>query len=491
VNNIIHFPRARDERTGAFLDNPSPGSHTVQFYENDDFLLDTVASFLAAGLELGDRVAVISTREHGEGLLRRLPPRDVERALGDGKLLLLDARETLAKFMVGEMPDPDLFRDTLSRIMTTLKGDETRRVRIRAFGEMVDLLWRDGNSKAAIRLEELWNEAGEEHSFALLCAYVMGNFYKEGEATRFMEVCRNHSHVIPNESAGDLDDSNARLREVSFLQQRTRSLETEIAHRKELEGALRDALRERAKVEEELRASVKREQEARVRAERSESFKEVFLGILGHDLRNPLNTVLTTARLMTMRNELPPESNKRLGRIITSGVRMQRMIEQILDVARDRLAGGIPVERTLPRDLVPLVTRIVDEVRAANPGITVELRATECIASVDQDRFEQVVSNVLGNATVHGDTTKEIRLELGARDGFATLSVHNHGAPIDSSLMPRIFDPFKYSATQCRAPGLGLGLYISERIVTAHGGRIEVESSELLGTTFRVMIPGP
>src|SRR6202044_3440064 len=117
-------------------------------------------------------------------------------------------------------------------------------------------------------------------------------------------------------------DSNARLREVSLLQQRVRSLEAEIAHRKELEETLRDALRERTKIEEDLRATVTREQTARVRAEASDSFKEVFLGILGHDLRNPLNTVLTTARMMTMRNELPPESTKRLTRIITSGVRM-------------------------------------------------------------------------------------------------------------------------------------------------------------------------
>ena len=120
---------------------------------------------------------------------------------------------------------------------------------------------------------------------------------------------------------------------MNFLQQRARSLESEIARRKELETALRDALRERTRIEEDLRASVKREQAARVRAEANDAFKEVFLGILGHDLRNPLNTVLTTARLMTMRRELPPESQKRLGRIITSGVRMQKMIEQILDVA--------------------------------------------------------------------------------------------------------------------------------------------------------------
>ena len=108
---------------------------------------------------------------------------------------------------------------------------------------MVDVLWTRGDSKAAIRLEELWNEAQHEHSFTLLCAYVMGNFYREGDPEKFMEVCRTHSHVVPTEKFARLDDANARLREISLLQQRARSLEHEIHHRRELEAALRSALR--------------------------------------------------------------------------------------------------------------------------------------------------------------------------------------------------------------------------------------------------------
>jgi signal transduction histidine kinase len=288
----------------------------------------------------------------------------------------------------------------------------------------------------------------------------------------------------------ELDDSNARLGEVSLLRERVGSLETEIAHRKEIEEALRDALRERTKIEEDLRASVTQERAARVRAEASDSFKEVFLGILGHDLRNPLNTVLTTARMMTMRNELPPESNKRIGRIITSGVRMQRMIEQILDVARARLADGIPIQHAPEQDLVPLVAKIVDEIRSVNPTATIEVIASPCFASVDPDRFEQVISNLVGNAVLHGDKTKPIRVEVIPGDGTASIRVHNHGKPIDKDLLPRIFDPFKHAeASPCRAPGLGLGLYISERIVTAHGGKIAVESAEGPGTTLEVLLP--
>jgi signal transduction histidine kinase len=305
-----------------------------------------------------------------------------------------------------------------------------------------------------------------------------------------MEVCRNHSHVIPTESFVKLEDSNARLREISLLQQRARSLESEIQQRKELESALRNALRERSKVEEELRACVKREKEAREQAEASDAFKELFLGILGHDLRNPLNTVLTTARIMTMRRELPPESQKKMERVIASGVRMQRMIDQLLDVARARLADGIPVQRGDERDIVPLVTKIVDEIRAANPSRTIELSAVPCTARVDADRFEQVVSNLLGNAIVHGEEQKPIRVEVAAREGVASVSVHNYGRPIDPALMPRLFDPFQRAERQPNYNGgLGLGLYISERIVRAHGGKIKVVSNEEAGTRFEAIFP--
>jgi signal transduction histidine kinase len=386
--------------------------------------------------------------------------------------------------------DADLFRDFLGRTMATV-GAGRDGGRIRAYGEMVDVLWKRGNTTAAIRLEELWDEAVKECSLTLLCAYLMGNFYKEGDSERFMQVCRNHSHVIPTEKFGRVDDSHARLREISLLQQRAYALESEIQHRKELEGALRNALRERTKVEDELRACVKRETEARERAEANDAFKEMFLGILGHDLRNPLTTILTTAQLMMLRPNAPPsDREKKLGRVVASGVRMQRMIDQLLDVTRARLSGGIPVQRGEECDLVPLVTKIVDEIRAANPGRAIELITQPCSAKVDSDRLEQVVSNLLGNAIVHGDPSHRIQVDVLPHGELASIGVHNYGAAIDPELLPRLFDPFQRAGRQPgSADGLGLGLYISERIVTGHGGKIVVHSTIETGTRFEVIFP--
>jgi signal transduction histidine kinase len=500
VSNVIRFPSIAGDDwaahaagptqlAGALLAEPASPTHAVQFYEEEEFLFDAVAHFLVGGLQAGDRVVVIATAAHREGFLERLQAVGVE-AMESGQLVLLDAPETLAKFMVGGMPDPDLFRDFIGRVMATLKGEGHRRARVRAYGEMVDILWREGNSRAAIRLEELWNIAGKDHSFSLLCAYVMGNFYKEGDEARFFEVCRNHSHVIPTEKFTRLDDPSARLREISLLQQRAQALESEIRHRKELEHALRDALAERGRAEEELRACVDREKEARAQAEASDAFKEMFIGVLGHDLRNPLNTVLTTVRLMTMRGELPAESQKRLDRVISSGERMQRMIEQLLDLTGARLAGGIRIERR-KQDLVPRISRIVDEVRAAHPAALIEFCSEgPCQALVDGDRMEQVASNLLGNAVKHGDPERRIRVEVAARGNVASVRVHNYGTPIDPAFMPLLFDPFKRGGKPGgRADGLGLGLYISERIVAAHGGKIEVQSSHGTGTRFEAIFP--
>ena len=461
--------------------------HAVQFYENEEFLLDKVADYVSEGLRVGERVYAIVTRAHRDALLARIP--ESQQALATGQLTLVDAREMLASFVTDGMPDRDSFRNVLARLLTE---DAPRRFGpTRLFGEMVDVLWREESSNAAIRLEELWNESVREYGFSLLCGYDIGRFRHAGDGESFMDVCRNHSHVLPTESYTQLDDSQSRLRQISRLQHRALALETELQKKEELEMALRNALAERTQAEQDLRASLEREQAARAKAEASDAFKEMFLGVLGHDLLNPLHTILTTARLMTMRQELPAASQTRIDRIVSSGTRMQRMIEQIHDMTRDRLAAGIPVAREREYELTPLVSKIVAEIRTVHPGHVVEFVSEgACKAKVDCDRFEQVVSNLLDNAVVHGDPEKPIRIALCSSTDQVYLSVHNYGSPIDPSLIPLLFDPFKYGRkARGGSAGLGLGLYISERIVGAHGGRIEVDSTRETGTRFGVILP--
>jgi PAS domain S-box-containing protein len=255
MTNVIKFNPRADATSGhvaaRLLSQPAVHSHLVQFYVDDDFLFEAVGHFLAAGLQAGDRLIVFATGPHREGFVRYLRDFDIDGALASGQLMFLDARDTLATFMVDGQPDPVRFKEVLSRILNEATDGCPEGARIRAYGEMVDLLWRDGARLAAMRLEELWNEASKVQSFSLLCAYVMANFYKESDAAHFFEVCRAHSHVIPAESFARLESSDERLREISRLQQLAGTLGAEIEHRKELEHALRESLAQRVNASEE------------------------------------------------------------------------------------------------------------------------------------------------------------------------------------------------------------------------------------------------
>jgi hypothetical protein len=124
---------------------------------------------------------------------------DVERAQRRGDLIVLDAHRTLELFMRGNMPDAAAFAVSVGRLIADLQKSRTSRTVVRAYGEMVDVLWKDGKADAAIRLEMLWNTLAMKHGFALLCGYAMGNFYKQ--TAMFEDVCRQHAHIVPAQPA--------------------------------------------------------------------------------------------------------------------------------------------------------------------------------------------------------------------------------------------------------------------------------------------------
>src|SRR5688500_7202628 len=223
---------------------PGSGAHLVQFYDREDYLYEVVATFIGQALPVDEPVVVIATPEHRRGFTDAL----VTRGFDPARVLFSDARETMAQFMSGGMPDAQRFMSTLGGVLEQMIGGHAR---IRAYGEMVDLLWRDGNPEAAVRLEELWNDLSTLYPFTLLCAYPMGNFYKESDARLFDHVCATHGHVFPAESFNRGGDDDARMREIAALQQRAATLEAEINHRRELELALREALAARRSAEDE------------------------------------------------------------------------------------------------------------------------------------------------------------------------------------------------------------------------------------------------
>lgn len=172
--------------------------HAVQFYKDETSLAGTVAQFLADGLSSGQPGLVIATPSHGDSIVRELTSRglDVDLLRKTGELQFLDARKMLGAFMVEGMPDAMLFRTTVGDMIEKLCAGRTP-CPIRAYGEMVDLLWQEGNSEGAIKLEILWNQLAATYDFALLCGYAFGHFYKETRDPRYQDVIAQHTQVVP------------------------------------------------------------------------------------------------------------------------------------------------------------------------------------------------------------------------------------------------------------------------------------------------------
>lgn len=173
----------------------SPCEHLVQIYQDEGVFLDALEGFVAGGIKAGDGVVVIATPPHLASLNERLMARNVDMAAAVrvNQYLALDAEETLSKFMVMGWPDEDFFRAAVTDILHRAKGENRR---VRAFGEMVAILWARGNTGATVHLEHLWHRLCKEQSFSLFCAYPKIGFTRDVSAS-IKEICEAHSRVIP------------------------------------------------------------------------------------------------------------------------------------------------------------------------------------------------------------------------------------------------------------------------------------------------------
>jgi PAS domain S-box-containing protein len=248
-------------------------------------------------------------------------------------------------------------------------------------------------------------------------------------------------------------------------------------------------LTKRREAEAAQRALV--EQQARLaESERTRQFQERFIAVLGHDLRNPLAS-LDVGTSILQRGVENADAVRILARMQSSASRMGRMIDQILDLTRTRLGGGLEL-RLQSMDLRDTLVKIVEELRIAHRTSVIELNALSLEVVADHDRMEQVFSNLIGNALAHGAPGTPVQVDAYVDGPSVTVSVHNMGLPIAPHLQATLFDPFRRGERESRTAntaGLGLGLYISSEIVRGHQGTIEVESSAELGTIFRVKIP--
>lgn len=218
----------------------SKSEHLVQFYESDDFLLDTLSELIGTDLAAGDTCIFVATKTHREGLEEKLKTNglDLVTTQTPGKYISLDAEETLSKFMVDGLPDPDRFTEVIGSMIVQAAKD---RHQVRFFGEMIALLWMEGNQAAALRLEELWDDLLHAHhpfSLFLFCVHSMSSFAGQTQEEQFIKLCQQHSHVIPDENYTALVSQDERLRAITLLQQKAYSLQIELLERRSAEERL-------------------------------------------------------------------------------------------------------------------------------------------------------------------------------------------------------------------------------------------------------------
>ena len=204
--------------------------HDVQFYESDSGLIEVLGQQLGAALEGNDTVIVIATGEHRNELRKELTFRRVDPAAAAraGGYLEFDAVETLAKFMVNGFPDKKQFESTIGELVKRVEAGMKSGQRLVLFGEMVALLWAQGEREATIHLERLWNDLGQQHTFHLLCGYPISAFDRSEHRRHFFNICGEHTHINPAESYPAQGSEKQRRNSVARLQQKAKALEAEI-----------------------------------------------------------------------------------------------------------------------------------------------------------------------------------------------------------------------------------------------------------------------
>ena len=229
----------------------------------------------------------------------------------------------------------------------------------------------------------------------------------------------------------------------------------------------------------------------KTRLDETGRFRERLIGIVSHDLRNPISSILLGTTLLLERRSLDAQATKTLVRVQAAAQRAGRMIADLLDYTQAHLGGGIRVSRR-PGDLHAVARQVVEEIAGNHPDRTIELsHEGDAQGLWDSDRLAQALGNLVSNALTYSPGETPVAVEVRGDGPAVTLSVHNHGPPIPADRLRHIFEPMQQLAPNPSSAGrsVGLGLYIVEKIVAAHQGAVHVASAAAEGTTFTIALP--
>ena len=477
--DVFHAPEGRTLA-------PAAVGHSVHFYEEDSVLLDNLSQFLGGTLGSGGACLVIATEAHREGLASRLSRCgiDLPHARRAHRYLALDAEETLGEFMVNGWPDANLFEQAFGFVMEQAQLSLAPHrgqafPPIAAFGEMVSLLWEQGNSEAAVRLEELWNALARRYRFSLQCAYPMRIFGNAENGANFRRMCSEHTHVVPAESYSSLRDEDQRSRMVSDLQQKVQMLETALADR-EREIELR----------RESENHLKLAQAAVIQAEKLAAAGRLAATI-AHEINNPLEAVTNFIYLAMTNPNVPEDVCQQLEIADRELARVAQIAQQTLGFYRDTSSA----RSTRIAKVIDDVLAVYDR-RIKGKNITVNLRADPALElHIKQGELKQILANLIANAidaTPSGGQlwlrAKAARHWRGGMQRGVRISVGDDGCGMTHEVKQRLFVPFFTTKADV---GTGIGLWVTRSLIEAQGGFVQFRSRECdrPGTVFSFFLP--
>lgn len=444
------------------LQERQQSSHFVQFYEHEEFLINSLSDYIADGLAANEACIIIATSSHIDALEKKLasnPNIDLSSSQWRGYYFALDARETLTKFMVNGHPDPLKFRAIMDDVVGKLAA---RQIPIRAFGEMVALLWADENQEAVIELEKLWNDLAKVYTFKLFCAYPLAAFNKQGCSSVFAKINHTHSHTLPAESYSMLATANERRKEITTLQQKAGQLDDTIAQCDHL-----------SKLNES---------------------KDEFISIASHQLRTPATGVkqYTGLLLQNFSDPLTDNQRKLLELAYLSNERQLKIIDDLLKVA-SLDAGKITLEKAVC-DVHAILRTVAqdqkDTIEQRRQTLTLTL-ADELNVIADIHYLRMVFENLLSNASKYSLTGATLSISTHQDNGCVFIDFTDNGIGISTEDQTKLFQKFsRINNSHSRSvDGNGLGLYWSKKIIDLHDGKLSLVSQPDTGSTFTVQIP--
>jgi signal transduction histidine kinase len=424
-------------------------SHTVQFYREDGFLLDEISRFIGTALGAGDAAVAIK----------------------QGRFALLDAADTLAEFMRGGQPDPNDFAEVLGRTIIQVKENAGGAERhVAAFGEMVALLWAEGNAPAAIQLEQLWNDLAKTHSFSLRCAYPMAGFDGHADTARFLAICAEHSGVIPDEGYTSLTTEGERLRSIAELQQKQQAhealhrtkerLEKEVAERKEAERKLLASERSLRELSSHL---LRLQDEERRR--------------LGRDLHDSVGQYLAVLKmgLDSLKGDMEASGEGADSRILECVALAEESIKEVRTISYllyPPMLEEMGLKTAIPWYLEGFGKRSGIETKLEMPAESIRLPRDVEVAVF------RVLQESLTNVHRHSQSpSAHVRMQI--KDGTILLEIKDCGKGLPNDFLEE---------TRESSRTLGVGLRGMRERMRQLGGQLELSSSAV-GTTVLARVP--